>query len=132
MSLVTESSGYRLPSLHEKSMFYELIATKDRAVAAPKSTPACTTQDNHMRLAICIHTHKHTHTNTHTHTHTLVLAPLPDTGHVVSSCKEPKLNRTIQLVTPLVMERPVEAILPDPAPIGEGNIHPPIGMPHHS
>ena len=30
------------------------------------------------------------------------------------------------------MERPAEAILSVPAPMGEGNIHPPMGLPHHS
>ena len=30
------------------------------------------------------------------------------------------------------MERPVKAILSDPAPMGERNIHPKIGSPHHS
>ena len=63
--------------------------------------------------------------HTHTHTHT-------DTGHVVSFYKEAKPDRTAKLETPLDVERPAKAILSDPAPMGEGNIHPPMGSPHHS
>ena len=51
---------------------------------------------------------------------------------MVSFCKEAKPDRTTKLKTPLDVEGPVETILPDPAPMGEGNIHPPMGSPHHS
>ena len=76
----------------------------------------------------------YTHLHTHSHTHILVpvLAQLPDTGHMVSSFKEAKPDRMTTLETTLDVEQPVEAVLSDPAPMGERNIHPPMGWPHHS
>ena len=37
-----------------------------------------------------------------------------------------------QLETPLDVERPVEAVLSNPAPMGEENIYPPMGSPQHT
>ena len=45
----------------------------------------------------CTHTQTHTDTHKHTHTLVLVLAPLPDAGHLVSFYKDLKSDRTAQL-----------------------------------
>ena len=78
--------------------------------------------------------YRHTHTYTHTHLYLYLheLAPLHDTGHVVSFSKEAKPDKMTLLETPLDGEQPVKAILSDPAPTGERNIHPPMGSPRHS
>ena len=62
----------------------------------------------------------------------LVLTPLPDTGHVVSFYKEAKPDRTTKLETSLDGEWPVTTILSALAPMGKRNIHPLMGLPHHS
>ena len=91
------------------------------------------THTRHTHTHTHTHTHKHiyTHTQTHTHTHThtvaLVLAPLHDTGHMVSFSKEAKLDRKTLLETLLDVERPVTAMLSNPTPMGERNIHLPMG-----
>ena len=51
---------------------------------------------------------------------------------MVSFCKEARPDRTTQLETTLDVERPVKAILSDPAHMGKTKVHPPMGSPQVS
>ena len=95
-----------------------------------RHTQTHTDTHRHKQTHTDTHRHKQTHTDTHRHTHLylLVLAPLPDTGHVVSFYKEAKPGRTAKLETPLDVERPAEAILSDPGTYGRRKYSPTHGL----